>query len=96
MKKTFAPKEKADIALEAIRGDKTFSEIAGSYEVHPKQISRWKKDLETGAPALFADKRKKKIELEHQQTIDELHRVIGQRDIELEWLKKKLHIPSKS
>lgn len=94
MKKIFTPKEKANIALMAIREEKTFSEISSSCEVHPKQISRWKKTLEECSPDLFADKRKKK-EMENQQTIDELHRIIGQRDIELEWLKKKLHIVGK-
>lgn len=94
MKKIFTPKEKADIALTAIRGEKTFSEITSAYGVHPKQIGRWKKIVEESLPDMFTDKRRKK-ELDYQQTIDELHRIVGQRDIELEWMKKKLHIIGK-
>lgn len=34
---------KARVALEAIKGDKTINEIASIYEVHPNQVSKWKK-----------------------------------------------------
>lgn len=40
----------------------------------------------------FADKRKAAVKVaDTQKQIDELHRVIGVRDAELEWLKKKIH-----
>jgi len=45
MKKTYGSKFKSQVALEAIRGDKTIAEIAGEYNIHPNQVSQWKKKL---------------------------------------------------
>jgi len=42
-------------------------------------------------PDVFADKRKKAAQAVDTKQIDELHRVIGVRDAELEWLKKTIH-----
>ena len=88
MRKQFTPNQKAAVALEALSGTKTVSQIASSYEVHPTQIKKWKDTAKTGLPDLFTDKRAKTAQ-NQQQLIDELHRVIGVRDAELEWLKKK-------
>jgi transposase len=90
-KKTFSPKQKVTVALAAIKGDKTFSEISSTYQVHPTQIRKWKKITEAGLPSLFTNKRKKK-ELEKDELIEELYKIIGKHNIELEWLKKKLCI----
>lgn len=91
MKKVFTPREKAAVALEAIKGAKTINEISGIHEVHPTQIQRWKQILQENIGALFTDKRTKEGKSQ-EQLIDELYRTIGQRDIELAWLKKKLQI----
>lgn len=91
MKKVFTPQQKAAVALAAIRGDKTISQIASAYEVHPTQVQSWKKVLQEHTHALFTDKRTKEGKLE-RELIDELYRTIGQRDIELVWLKKKLQL----
>lgn len=89
MKKTFTPDQKAQVALAAIRGEKTISQIASLYEVHPTQIQIWKKQALIGLKELFSDKRKKENQTQ-DQLINELYRVVGQREFELEWLKKKL------
>ena len=89
MKKVFTPQQKAAVALEAIKGDKTISQIASIHEVHPTQVQQWKKIVSKNIFSLFSDKRRKEGKSE-QQLIDELHRLIGQRDVELAWLKKKL------
>lgn len=91
MKKVFTPQQKAAVALEAIKGDRTINQIASAYEVHPSQIQSWKKVVQENLPALFADKRRKEGKPE-QNLIDELYRTIGQRDIELGWLKKKFQL----
>lgn len=42
---------KAKVALAALRGDKTLTEIAQQYEVHPNQMTEWKRQLlERAAP----------------------------------------------
>jgi len=89
MKKVFTAKQKAAVALEAIKGAKTINDISGVHEVHPTQIQRWKQIVQENAAALFADKRAKEGR-DREQLIDELYRTIGRRDIELAWLKKKL------
>ena len=88
MKKVFTPQQKAAVALEAIKGDRTVNQIASAYEVHPSQIQSWKKIVQENLSVLFTDKRRKEGKPE-QELIDELYRTIGQRDIELGWLKKK-------
>lgn len=93
MKKVFTPKQKAHVALEAIKGQKSISELASEYEVHPIQIGVWKKALAEHAEHIFSDKRKNE-ERSQQELIDRLYKTIGQRDIELDWLKKKLHLDS--
>ncbi len=90
--KKYTPQEKAQIALDALKGEKTIAQISSEFEVHSTQIHNWKNVAQDGLVGLFKDSKKKEIlkELEHQSKIDELHKIIGQREVELEWLKKKL------
>ena len=89
MKKQFTPQAKAAVALEAIKGELTIAQIASKYEVHPTQISSWKKQAVEMLKIGFTDKRKKE-NFDQQRITDELYKTIGQRDMELAWLKKKL------
>ena len=93
MRKTFSPQFKATIALEALKSEKTVNELAALHAVHPTQINEWKRFVTEQISALFTDKRTREGKT-YERQIDELHRIIGQRDVELEWLKKKLCIPS--
>ena len=92
--RTFSPQEKAQVALTAIKGDQTIAQISSGYQVHPTQISGWKKQAIDNFPELFKDNRKKEKqkEFDQQTELDNLHKIIGQRDVELDWLKKKLSI----
>ena len=49
-RRSFSEKFKAQVALDAVRGVKTLSELAAQYQVHPNQISEWKRRLLEGAP----------------------------------------------
>lgn len=91
MRKTFTPGQKAHIAIAALNGNQTVAQIASENEVHPTQVNQWQKIAKEGLPTLFADKRKHEYK-ELQDKIDHLYKIIGQRDLELDWLKKKLHI----
>lgn len=92
--RTFSPQEKAQVALAAIKGDKTIAQISSSYQVHPTQIGHWKKQALDNLPELFKDnkKRAQQVEFERQNELNNLYQIIGQRDIELDWLKKKLSV----
>ena len=51
---------KAKVALAAVRGDKTLSELGSKFGVHPNQIGQWRKLLLENAPQLFEDGRRRK------------------------------------
>jgi len=89
MKKVFTPELKANVAMEAIKELLTVPQIASKYEIHPQQVGRWKKEALEILKIGFTDKRKKE-NFEQQRIIDNLHRTIGQKEVALEWLKKKL------
>lgn len=93
-KKIYSDQQKARVALEALKGQKTFSQIISEYQVHSTQIHNWKNIAQQGLPTLFSKgDQKDKVLNEKNQLIEELYKIIGQRDTELSWLKKKLQIP---
>jgi transposase-like protein len=79
---------KKKIALEALREDKTLSQLASQYGVHPIQVGKWKKELIEGAERLFEGKRSHK----QDESIgrEPLEKKIGQLTMENDFLKKKL------
>lgn len=92
MRRQFTPAQKAAVAFAALKGDKTIDQIAAENEVHPTQVKHWRDAAKAIVPEAFADKRTSSTKaIDTQRKIDELHRVIGVRDAELEWLKKKIH-----
>jgi transposase-like protein len=78
---------KAKIALEAAKELKPLNEIASQHNLHPSQISQWKKDLLAGVSDIFTTQKKNNDE---RKKIDDLLRQIGEITMEREWLKKKL------
>ena len=79
---------KARVALEALRGIKTVSQIAADYEVHPVQVGQWKKELQERLPELF-EKPKKSDRARVGREAERLERKVGQLTMEVVWLKKK-------
>ena len=80
---------KAKVALEAAKQTRTIAELAKAYQVHPVQISQWKKHLLDGAESLFRDGRQRERE-EGQAIQAELYEKIGRLNMEIEWLKKSV------
>jgi transposase-like protein len=79
---------KAQVALAAVKGDKTVNELAGQYGIHPTLIHAWKKQLLAGAEQVFANGAKV-VAADHEAVQAELYEQIGRLKMELEWLKKK-------
>jgi len=79
---------KAKVALAAIRGDQTVTELATLYKVHPNQITTWKRQAQDQLVAAFDIKRAKSLKKD-EKLKEELYRQIGQLKVELDWLKKK-------
>jgi putative transposase len=80
---------KAQVALAALKGDRTVNELAGHFAVHPTLIHAWKKQLLQGAEDLFASGAKTAT-ADAEAVQAELYEQIGRLKMELEWLKKKL------
>jgi transposase-like protein len=79
---------KAQLALAAVRGDKTVNELAGQHGVHPTLIHAWKKQLLAGAEELFAGGGQAAA-ADHEALQAQLYEQIGRLKMELDWVKKK-------
>jgi transposase-like protein len=80
---------KAQVALAALKGDRTVNELASHYGVHPTLIHAWKKQLLTGAEQVFTNG-SRVITADAEAEKAELFEQIGRLKMELEWLKKKV------
>lgn len=80
---------KARVAIEAIRGEKTLSQLGSQFQVHPMQIAKWRKAALEQLPELFVDGRTRKAS-DSKPDNDGLYEEIGRLKVELDWLKKKV------
>jgi len=88
-RRSYSDKFKAKVALEAVREVKTISELASEHQVHPSQISTWKKLLVGNAAELFSRGSNHTNKTEDQLT-GPLYEEIGRLRMDVKWLKKKL------
>jgi len=87
-RRTHKPEFKAKVALTAIQGDLTMAELVKKFDVHPNQITEWKKQLLGGAHDVFGGGVRKTEESE--EAIQELHAKIGQLTMENDFLERGL------
>ena len=90
-RKQHSPQFKARVAVEAIRGEKTLSQLGSQFKVHPMQIAKWRKAALEQLPELFVDGRTSKTR-DGEADTDALYEEIGRLKVELDWLKKKVGI----
>lgn len=88
-RKAHAASFKAQVALAAVKGDKTINELAKQYGVHPTLIHGWKKQLLAGVEDVFARGGGTAAD-DHQAVQAQLYEQIGRLKMDLEFLKKKL------
>ncbi len=80
---------KLKVALEAVKGELSISQIASKYNIHPKQVTDWRDQLLKEGELVFTPKtslRRTKTDFEK----DDLIRKIGELTVEVDYLKKKL------
>ena len=85
----FSADFKFKVVLEALQGVKTVNQIASEYEVHPVQVSKWKKEFMEQGPEIFKTGKDPEVDSIKKER-DKLHQKIGQLTVEVDWLKKKV------
>jgi transposase len=81
---------KSRVALEALKGQKTVQKIASEYDVHPVQISDWKRTLIERLPEAFEGKKGGRGGGEDfEKERSELHSKIGELTVKLDFAIKK-------
>jgi len=86
-RKRYSAEFKAKVALEAIRGEQTISELGSRYELHPNMITTWKRQAIDNMAAAFSGATERNSKTEEAQ-IKELHAKIGQLTVERDFLAK--------
>ena len=92
-RKKLSAETKAKIVLKALKEQQTANEIASEFQVHPVQISKWKKQAIDGLASVFktqqGENRKSK---ERMMEVRDMLEQIGRLQMKLEWIKKKYDI----
>ena len=90
-RRTFTAEFKAKVAIEAIKENKTISELAQIYQVHPNLITHWKRDFLAKAGKVFDSGKDESSEIKKlKKENEELRHKSGQLSVEINWLKKKV------
>lgn len=90
-RKVHTPGFKAKVALEAIKEQKTVTELTSLFGVHPTQIGRWKSLAISGLEKIFSEKERFDQRFREEQ-LEKLYQQIGKQKVEIDFLKKKLGI----
>ncbi len=86
-RRRFSADFKAKVALEALKGEQTLSELAVRFDVHPNMIAQWKRQATEGMVEVFSGKSGRRKDMGEEQ-IKELHAKIGQLTVERDFLAK--------
>ncbi|MCB2187800.1 MAG: transposase [Deltaproteobacteria bacterium] len=86
-RRRFSAEFKAKVALEALKGEQTLSELAVRYEIHPNMIAQWKRQAAEGLVEVFSGKAGRS-DVAGEAQIRELHAKIGQLTIERDFLAR--------
>jgi len=85
-RRNHSPLFKSKVALAALKGDKTVAELSSQFEVHPNQITDWKRQLQENAANVFGEKHEK----EKEPDVQRMQAKIGQLALENDFLENAL------
>lgn len=92
-KRQFSPEYKAKLVIEALREEKTISEIAAREAISRAQLQNWKKEFLDNSGRVFSQSRDEReaqqLIKETQEREQDLMAKVGQLTVEVDWLKKK-------
>jgi len=86
-RRRFSAEFKAKVSLEAIRGERTISELATKHQLHPNQITQWKRQAIENLAKAFDDKAAD-AQVGREAEVAKLHAKIGQLVVERDFLAK--------
>jgi len=86
-RRRFTAEFKAKVALEAIRSERTISELATKHQLHPNQITQWKRQAIENLAKAFDDKAAD-VQVGREAEVTKLHAKIGQLVVERDFLAK--------
>jgi transposase-like protein len=89
-RRKFSADFKAKVVIEALKERITIEQLAKKHELHPNQITTWKKEFLSNAAAAFGESATEGQEKEKSEDVDKLYARIGRLEMERDWLKKKL------
>lgn len=89
-RKKFTSKFKTKVVLEALKERMSNQELAKKFNIHPQQISTWKREFMNKAESLFENGKSKSKKSEQEEKEDMYLKVIGQQKVELDFLKDAL------
>lgn len=88
-RRKFTSSFKTKVVLAALKEQSTMAELAQKFEVHPHQISQWKREFLAKSEMVF-EKESKSRKSESEEREEQLLKIIGQQKVELDFLKKNL------
>lgn len=89
-RRKFSAEFKTKVVLEALKEKYTIEEIAKKHDMHPNQITIWKKEFLNKASSVFAREREPSLKKERDEELEKAYAEIGRYKIENDFLKKKL------
>ena len=87
MAKSYSPKLKFQIVLEALKGDRTTGQIAKAYGVHPNSVNKWKQEFLENGPEVFDQEG---VVAEYEKRLADLEQLLGKKEVEIALLKNFL------
>ena len=91
-RKQYRAQFKFEVALEAIKSLKTVNQLASEHDLHPNQVSQWKRQLLAEGATIFDNGAAQQQQRDMAKTEAELYEQIGRLKMEVDWLKKSTRL----